>query len=41
MTHLLAASQGVSGGISVFGLGIPAVAVVAFLIGIYVGKKWL
>ena len=42
MTHalLLAASQ-VTGGISLFGLSIPAVAVIAFVLGLIAGKKWL
>lgn len=38
---LLASGPAVGGGISLFGLGIPAIAVVAFLLGIYVGKKVL
>jgi hypothetical protein len=35
---LLAASA-VQGGISILGFGIPAAVIIAFLIGIYVGKK--
>jgi hypothetical protein len=38
---LLAAGQTVSGGISIFGIGIPAAIIIAFLLGCFVGHKWL
>jgi xanthosine utilization system XapX-like protein len=38
---LLAATQVVSGGISILGLSVPVIAIIAFLLGIYVGKKVL
>lgn len=40
-TLFAAANTTVSGGVSLFGIGIPAIAVIAFLLGIYVGKKVL
>lgn len=41
MTAVLAAGQAVGGGISLFGIGIPAAVIIAFLIGCYVGRKFL
>jgi hypothetical protein len=42
VTHaLLAAGPAVSGGLSLFGIGIPAAVIVAFLLGCFVGHKWL
>jgi hypothetical protein len=39
MTWLLAAAPAVSGGINILGLSIPVVAVIAFILGIIVGRK--
>jgi len=41
MTDVLLAAQTVSGGISILGWTIAAPIIVAFLIGCFVGHKWL
>jgi hypothetical protein len=41
MTALLAAGGAVSGGISLFGIAVPAAVVIAFVLGLIIGKKFL
>lgn len=38
---MIGAASTVSGGVSVFGWTIPAAVIIAFLLGCYVGRKFL